>query len=172
DRVVENASRYGIPIHKPYFQLSEEQKSLLWEGTPHFTGINDFFRELEGKKYKIQYRVLLSRFMGKTTCPTCRGGRLRREATFVKVNGYTIQELVEMPVADLAEVFNNLELTEHEVGVAKRILIELKNRLNYLVNVGLGYLTLNRLSSSLSGGESQRINLATSLGSSLVASLY
>ena len=172
DRVVENASRYGIPIHKPYFQLSEEQKSLLWEGTSHFTGINDFFRELEGKKYKIQYRVLLSRFMGKTTCPTCRGGRLRREATFVKVNGYTIQELVEMPVADLAEVFNNLELTEHEVGVAKRILIELKNRLNYLVNVGLGYLTLNRLSSSLSGGESQRINLATSLGSSLVGSLY
>ncbi len=172
DRVIEHAAEYDFPIHKPYYQLSDEQKCILWEGTPKFSGINDFFQELESKKYKIQYRVLLSRYMGKTVCPLCKGSRLRPEAMYVKVSNYTIQQLVNTPIADLIIIFKELNLDEHDAGVAKRILIEINNRLDYMSNVGLGYLTLNRLSATLSGGESQRINLATSLGSSLVGSLY
>ena len=172
DRVIEHASTYNLPIHTPYYKLTDEQKAILWNGTKHFTGINDFFKELEEKRYKIQYRVMLSRYMGKTTCPVCKGGRLRQEASYVKVAGYTIQELVSMQVEELYEFFMNIDMDEHDAIVAKRLLTEIRNRLGYMVNVGLGYLTLNRLSSSLSGGESQRINLATSLGSSLVGSLY
>lgn len=172
DRVIEHASKYDFPIHKPYYQLSEEQKKILWEGTRHFMGIYAFFRELEEKKYKIQYRVLLSRYMGKTICPACKGSRLRPEASYVKVSNYSIQQMVNIPIAELSEIFKNLNLDEHDTGVAKRILTEINNRLDYMNNVGLGYLTLNRLSATLSGGESQRINLATSLGSSLVGSLY
>lgn len=172
DRVIEYASAYNLPIHTPYYKLSEEQKVLLWNGTRHFKGIYDFFAELEEKRYKIQYRVLLSRYMGKTTCPVCKGGRLRPEALYVKVAGYTIQELVNIQIEELYEFFMNIELDEHDATVAKRLLTEIRNRLGYMVNVGLGYLTLNRLSATLSGGESQRINLATSLGSSLVGSLY
>lgn len=172
DRVIEYASAYNLPIHTPYYKLTEEQKALLWNGTRHFKGIYDFFTELEEKRYKIQYRVLLSRYMGKTTCPVCKGGRLRPEASYVKVAGYTIQELVNIQIEELYEFFMNIELDEHDATVAKRLLTEIRNRLGYMVNVGLGYLTLNRLSATLSGGESQRINLATSLGSSLVGSLY
>jgi len=172
DKVIEYASAYNLPIHTPYYKLSDEQKALLWNGTRHFKGIYDFFTELEEKRYKIQYRVLLSRYMGKTTCPVCKGGRLRPEASYVKVAGYTIQELVNIQIEELYEFFMNIELDEHDVTVAKRLLTEIRNRLGYMVNVGLGYLTLNRLSATLSGGESQRINLATSLGSSLVGSLY
>ncbi|MBC7124508.1 MAG: excinuclease ABC subunit UvrA [Bacteroidales bacterium] len=172
DRVIEYASAYNLPIHTPYYKLTEEQKTLLWNGTRHFKGIFDFFAELEEKRYKIQYRVLLSRYMGKTTCPVCKGGRLRPEASYVKVAGYTIQELVNIQIEELYEFFMNIELDEHDATVAKRLLTEIRNRLGYMVNVGLGYLTLNRLSATLSGGESQRINLATSLGSSLVGSLY
>lgn len=172
DRVIEYATAYNLPIHTPYYKLTEDQKALLWNGTRHFRGINDFFKELEEKRYKIQYRVLLSRYMGKTTCPVCKGGRLRPEASYVKVAGFTIQEMVNMQVEELNEFFLNIELDEHDAIVAKRLLTEIRNRLGYMVKVGLGYLTLNRLSSTLSGGESQRINLATSLGSSLVGSLY
>ncbi|QKG80491.1 excinuclease ABC subunit UvrA [Tenuifilum thalassicum] len=172
DWLIEHASKYNIPIHTPYYKLTEEQKQALWNGTRHFTGINDFFKELEEKRYKIQYRVMLSRYMGKTTCPVCKGGRLRPEASYVKVTGYTIHDMVNMQVEDLHRFFQNIELDEHDSQVAKRLLTEIRNRLSFLVNVGLGYLTLNRLSSTLSGGESQRINLATSLGSSLVGSLY
>ena len=172
DKVIEHASKYDFPIHKPYYQLSEEQKRTLWDGTRHFTGINGFFRELEEKRYKIQYRVLLSRYMGKTVCPACKGSRLRPEASYVKVSNYTIQQMVNIPISELSEIFKELNLDEHDAGVAKRILTEINNRLDYMNNVGLGYLTLNRLSATLSGGESQRINLATSLGSSLVGSLY
>ncbi|BDX36741.1 UvrABC system protein A [Tenuifilaceae bacterium CYCD] len=172
DRVIEHASKYDFPIHKPYYQLSEEQKKILWEGTRHFMGIYAFFRELEEKKYKIQYRVLLSRYMGKTICPACKGSRLRPEASYVKVSNYSIQQMVNIPIAELSEIFKDLNLDEHDTGVVKRILTEINNRLDYMNNVGLGYLTLNRLSATLSGGESQRINLATSLGSNLVGSLY
>ena len=172
DKVIEHAAKYDFPIHKPYYQLSEEQKRILWDGTRHFTGINGFFRELEEKRYKIQYRVLLSRYMGKTVCPACKGSRLRPEASYVKVSNYTIQQMVNIPISELSEIFKELNLDEHDAGVAKRILTEINNRVDYMNNVGLGYLTLNRLSATLSGGESQRINLATSLGSSLVGSLY
>jgi len=172
DQVIKYAEKYAFPIHKPYYQLSEQQKQILWDGTKDFDGIYKFFRHLEEKKYKIQYRVMLSRYMGKTICPECKGGRLKKEATYVKVNGFTIHDLVNKPVSELITIFDTFKLNEHDSKIAKRILIELKNRLNYLGNVGLGYLTLNRLSISLSGGESQRINLSTSLGSSLVGSLY
>lgn len=172
DKLIESASKYKIPIHKPYYELTSEQKNLIWDGTRDFTGINGFFSELEQKRYKIQYRVLLSRYTGKTTCPVCKGTRLRVEASYIKVSGHTIQDMVNTPVNKLKEIFDTISLNEHDEHVAKRILTEIRNRLSYLVNVGLGYLTLNRLSSTLSGGESQRINLATSLGSSLVGSLY
>jgi excinuclease ABC subunit A len=170
--LVNKAYKFDFPIHKPLFELTEEQKDLLWKGNSYFTGLNDFFEELEAKSYKIQNRVLLSRYRGKTKCPTCRGKRLRQEANYVKVNNKTISELVDLPIKKLQIFFNELQLNEYDAQVAKRLLIEIKNRLVFLSNVGLDYLTLNRNSSTLSGGESQRINLATSLGSSLVGSMY
>ena len=172
EKLVLQAAKFDFPIHKPYYQLSADQKSLLWTGNRFFKGLDAFFRYLEEKKYKIQYRVMLSRYRGKTTCPACQGTRLKKEASYVKVNKRPIQELVIMPVNDLYEFFKNIRLSKHEKEIAGRILKEIHNRLGYLVQVGLGYLTMNRLSSTLSGGESQRINLATSLGSSLVGSMY
>lgn len=167
-----NAKKYGISIHKPWFQLTNEQKQLIWEGTQDFEGIYDFFNRLEAKAYKIQNRVLLSRYRGKTKCPVCHGKRLKEEATFVKVGHKNITELVDMPIDELTGFFKNLTLSKYEKEVAKRLLIEINTRLSFLNDVGLGYLTLNRNSNTLSGGESQRINLATSLGSSLIGSMY
>jgi len=172
NRLVYNASKFDFPIHKPFLELTEEQKQLLWTGNKYFWGLNTFFEHLEEQKYKIQYRVMLSRYRGKTTCPDCRGTRLKKEASYVKVNNKSLQDLVLMPIDELQIFFSKLQLTDFEKDVSKRILIEINNRIDFLMNVGLGYLTLNRLSSTLSGGESQRINLATSLGSSLVGSLY
>lgn len=166
------ASRYGFPIHRPYADLTASEKKLLWEGNSQFGGIRGFFRWVERQQAKIQYRVMLARFRGKTTCPTCDGARLRPEAQYVKIAGKNIGDLVKMPVKDLSAWFDSLLLDEKEALVAKRILSEIKSRLSFLMQVGLGYLTLDRLSNTLSGGESQRINLATSLGSSLVGSLY
>lgn len=172
DQLVNNAYKFDFPIHKPYFELTQEQKALVWEGNALFTGLNDFFKELEEKNYKIQNRVLLSRYRGKTKCPTCKGKRLRIEASYVKVSDKTVSELVDLPIKHLITFFKDLVLNEYDTKVAKRLLIEINNRLGFLSNVGLDYLTLNRNSASLSGGESQRINLATSLGSSLVGSMY
>jgi excinuclease ABC subunit A len=172
ERLILGAPGFDFPIHKPYFQLSAEQKKLLWTGNRYFYGINRFFEHLEEKKYKIQYRVLLSRYRGKTTCPECLGTRLRKEAGYVRINGRTIQELVAMPVSDLYTYFENISLDKQEMKIAERLLKEIDVRLRFLINVGLPYLTLERLSSTLSGGESQRINLATSLGSNLVGSMY
>ncbi len=172
DQLVRHASRFDFPIHKPYYDLTAEQKRLLWTGNSHFEGLNDFFRQVEEQTYKIQYRVMLSRYRGKTTCPECRGTRLKKEAAYVKVGGKSITDLVNLPVTDLQFFFRDLVLSETEHVVAERLLIEISNRIEFLCDVGLGYLTLNRLSSTLSGGESQRINLATSLGSSLVGSMY
>lgn len=172
DRLIASAYKFDFPIHKPFYQLSEAQKELLWTGNRYFHGLNDFFRMVEENTYKIQYRVMLSRYRGKTVCPDCQGTRLRRDANFVKVAGKSVTDMVLMPVSDLRNFFRTLPLDAHARNIAKRLLAEINNRLEYLDEVGLGYLTLNRLSSSLSGGESQRINLATSLGSSLVGSLY
>lgn len=172
DQLVNAAYKFDFPIHKPFFQLSVTQKELLWKGNSYFVGLNAFFRELEEKNYKIQNRVLLSRYRGKTKCPECKGKRLRLEANYVQVGGKTIAELVDLPIRKLVPFFEELHLSDHDFAVAKRLLIEIKNRLHFLKNVGLDYLTLNRNSASLSGGESQRINLATSLGSSLVGSMY
>lgn len=166
------ASKYDFPIHKPYIQLTEKQKELLWHGNSEFGGIDGFFKYIESKIYNIQYRVLLARYRGKTICPDCNGSRLRKDAEYVKISGKSITDIVRMTVNDLIIWFNDLGLSEQDTMIANRILTEIKNRLNFLNNVGLGYLTLDRLSSTLSGGESQRINLATSLGSSLVGSLY
>ena len=172
EMVIRGAEKAGFPIFTPYIDLTEEQRRMLWEGTPYFEGINAFFKMVQENQYKIQYRVMMARYRGKTTCPTCHGTRLKPEANYVKVGGRSISELVEMPVTELKQFFGKLKLTPHEAEVAKRILTEINNRLQFLLDVGLGYLTMNRLSNSLSGGESQRINLATSLGSSLVGSLY
>lgn len=172
DQLVNNAYKFDFPIHKPYFQLSEAQKQLVWTGNKYFTGLDDFFQELEEKNYKIQNRVMLSRYRGKTKCPTCKGKRLRVETNYIKVGNKTVSELVDLPIKNLIPFFAGLELSEYDQKVAKRLLIEINNRLRFLDEVGLNYLTLNRNSSSLSGGESQRINLATSLGSSLVGSMY
>ncbi|MBN1158651.1 MAG: excinuclease ABC subunit UvrA [Bacteroidales bacterium] len=172
ERLIYQADRFGFPIHRPYRDLTPEQKQLLWKGNRYFKGIDIFFRYLEQKKYKIQYRVMLARYRGKTTCPECKGARLRKEVAYVRINGISIQDLVLMPVSRLLDFFRNLKLTRHEQEIAGRILTEIQGRLQYLSDVGLGYLTLNRLSSTLSGGESQRINLATTLGSNLVGSLY
>lgn len=172
DQLVNNAYKFDFPIHKPYFELTDEQKLLIWEGNKHFVGLNDFFKELEEKNYKIQNRVMLSRYRGKTKCQACKGKRLRPEAAYVKIGGKTITDLVTLPIKNLREFFIDLKLNEYEQTVAKRLLIEINNRLQFLSEVGLDYLTLNRNSNSLSGGESQRINLATSLGSSLVGSMY
>ncbi len=172
DQLVNNAYKFDFPIHKPYFELTDEQKDLLWKGNKYFTGLHDFFAELESKNYKIQNRVMLSRYRGKTKCHACKGRRLKPEANYVKVGGKTISELVDMPIRRLRDFFLGLKLSEYDARVAKRLLIEINNRLGFLSDVGLDYLTLNRNSASLSGGESQRINLATSLGSSLVGSMY
>ncbi len=172
DQLVNQSHHFKFPIHKPYFELSEAQKQLLWDGNNYFEGLTSFFGELESKAYKIQNRVMLSRYRGKTTCDTCYGKRLRIEADYVKINNVTLSDLVEMPLDKLTAFFKNLKLNEHDAHVAKRLLKEINNRLGFLTNVGLDYLTLNRKSNSLSGGESQRINLATSLGSSLVGSMY
>ncbi|MDE6490993.1 MAG: excinuclease ABC subunit UvrA, partial [Muribaculaceae bacterium] len=166
------APTVGFPIHRPYCDLTDAEKSILWHGCHGFKGIDGFFRMVEENLYKIQYRVMLARYRGKTVCPECNGGRLRKEASYVKVGGHSIMELVSMPVDRLMEWFDALTLDDHDAIVAKRLLVEIRNRLGFLSEVGLGYLTLDRLSSTLSGGESQRINLATSLGSSLVGSLY
>lgn len=172
DQLVNSAYKFDFPIHKPWFQLTETQKQLVWDGNKYFEGLNSFFSFLESKSYKIQNRVMLSRYRGKTKCATCKGKRLRPEAGYVKINGTAIQELVELPLDKAANFFKNLQLSEYDEKVAKRLLLEINNRLKFLQDVGLGYLTLNRKSNTLSGGESQRINLATSLGSSLVGSMY
>ena len=172
DQLVNNSHKFDFPIHKPYFQLTESQKELIWKGNEYFQGLNSFFEELEAKAYKIQNRVMLSRYRGKTRCTLCHGKRLRSEANYIKVGGSTITDLVEMPLNKLANFFNQLELSDYDAKISERLLKEITNRLSFLSNVGLNYLTLNRRSNTLSGGESQRINLATSLGSSLVGSMY
>lgn len=172
DQLVNHAYKFDFPIHKPYFELSEDQKQLVWDGNKYFTGLHAFFQELEEKNYKIQNRVMLSRYRGKTKCQTCKGKRLRPETNYITVGGKTISELVDIPVKHLITFFASLSLSEYDQKVAKRLLIEISNRLRFLDEVGLNYLTLNRNSATLSGGESQRINLATSLGSSLVGSMY
>ena len=172
DQLVNAAYKFDFPIHKPFFELTEEQKQLIWQGNSYFTGLHEFFTELEEKNYKIQNRVMLSRYRGKTKCPVCKGKRLRQEANYIKIADQTLSDLVDLPIVNLMAFFKNLTLNEYDAKVAKRLLIEINNRLDFLSNVGLSYLTLNRNSNSLSGGESQRINLATSLGSSLVGSMY
>ena len=171
-KMVDNALKFDFPIHRSYSDLTEQQKELLWTGNKHFKGLNAFFKDLEEHAYKIQYRVMLSRYRGKTDCPECHGTRLRKDAAYVKINSRSIQDVVLLPVEKAMVFFQNLTLTETEAKIAKRLLLEINNRLTFLYEVGLPYLTLNRLSNSLSGGESQRINLATSLGSSLVGSIY
>ena len=172
DQLVNSAYKFDFPIHKPWFELSEEQKQLVWEGNEHFIGIHKFFEQLEEKSYKIQNRVMLSRYRGKTRCSICKGKRLRKEADYVKVGGKSISDLIELPINQLMPFFEELQLSEHDSAVSKRLLKEITTRLDFLDKVGLSYLTLNRKSNTLSGGESQRINLATSLGSSLVGSMY
>ncbi len=170
--LVKSSLKFDFPIHRAYMDLTNEQKELLWTGNKYFTGLNQFFEELEAQTYKIQYRVMLSRYRGKTDYPDCRGTRLRKDATYVKVGGKSITDIVLMPLEEALEFFNTLPLVGNEQVIAKRLLAEINNRLQFLCDVGLSYLTLNRLSNTLSGGESQRINLATSLGSSLVGSIY
>ncbi|WP_321335380.1 excinuclease ABC subunit UvrA [uncultured Bacteroides sp.] len=172
DALIHNAQKFDFPIFIPYYELTDEQRQVLWDGNKYFQGINDFFRMLEENQYKIQYRVMLARYRGKTICPICHGTRLKPEAGYVRVGGKSISELVDLSIIDLKEFFDSLKLDKHDVNVSRRILTEIDSRTRFLIEVGLGYLTLNRLSNSLSGGESQRINLATSLGSSLVGSLY
>lgn len=171
-QLVLNAHRFDFPIHKPVAELSEAQIQLLWTGNQWFEGLDDFFRQVEEQTYKIQYRVMLSRYRGRTICPECKGTRLRKDASWVKVGGLSITEVVLMQISDALIFFKKLKLNKHDQAIAERMLVEIRNRLQFLEDVGLGYLTLNRLSNSLSGGESQRINLATSLGSSLVGSMY
>ena len=180
DEFCRRAAKDNFPIFEPYYNLTQKQKDMLWHGLPsdkerdehERVSIDDFFQMVKENQYKIQYRVLMSRYRGKTTCPDCHGTRLKPESNYVKINGMSITDLVEMPIANLYQWFLNLQLSEQEEMIAKRLLTEIRNRLEFIVNVGLGYLTLNRQSSTLSGGESQRINLTTSLGSSLVGSLY
>jgi excinuclease ABC subunit A len=170
--LIEVAYKFNIPIHKPWFELSEEQKELVWNGNKSFYGIHHLFTVLEEKSYKIQNRVMLSRYRGKTKCTSCNGKRLRHETNFVKINEKTISDLVTLPLDELSDFFKNIQLDKYETKIGKRLLAEINNRLQFLTNVGLSYLTINRTSNTLSGGESQRINLATSLGSSLVGSMY
>ena len=177
---IRRAATDKFPIFEPYYKLSQKHKDWLWHGLPSDksrdkydrVSIDDFFQMLKENQYKIQYRVMLSRFRGKTICPGCHGTRLKKEAGYVKIAGRSITDLVQMPIVTLKEWFANLQLPEHDAAIAKRLLTEINNRLQFIIDVGLGYLTLNRLSNTLSGGESQRINLTTSLGSSLVGSLY
>lgn len=173
EALIYNAAQFDFPIHTPFYALTPEQKQLLWIGNEFFRGLNDFFHELETHQYsKIQYRVMLARYRGKTLCPTCNGYRLRREANYILINGRSIEQLCAMPITELADWFAHIHLSEMEQQTAELLLVEIRNRLQFMQDVGLGYLTLNRMSSTLSGGESQRINLAKSLGSSLVGSLY
>jgi len=172
EQLIANAYRFDFPVHKPYYQLTDEQKELLWSGNQYFEGIHAFFKFVEEQTYKIQYRVMLSRYRGKTICPECKGTRLRSDANYVQVDGKTIFEIVQMQLNTAIAYFENIKLDEHDKKIADRLLTEITNRIKFLNEVGLGYLTMNRLSNSLSGGESQRINLATSLGSSLVGSMY
>lgn len=171
-KLVYNAEKFNFPIHKPIIDLSPKQFELLWTGNQHFKGLNSFFEYLEGNKYKIQYRVMLARYRGKTTCPECKGKRLKKEAGYVKIADYSMHDFVDISVIKLKKLFSEIRINKYEKEIANRLLIEIRNRLEYLCDVGLGYLSLNRLSASLSGGESQRINLSTTLGSSLVGSLY
>lgn len=172
DQLVNSAEKFSFPVHKPYFQLTREQRLLLWSGNEHFTGLNEFFKILDQNKYKIQYRIMKSRYTGKSVCPSCGGARLRKEALYVKVGGKNISDLLEISIGELKEFFNELKLDDYDAKIAGRALVELNNRLQYIDSVGLSYLTLNRPSNTLSGGESQRINLVSSLGSNLVGSLY
>ena len=171
-QLIENAYKFDFPIHKPYYQLSEKDISILWEGNSYFTGLHNFFKKIEAKNYKIQNRVLLSRYRGKTTCDECNGSRLRKETNNVKVGGMTLAKLLHLPIDELGVFFNQLKLDKYETNVSHRILDEIKSRIKFIQDVGLGYLNLNRKANTLSGGESQRINLATSLGSALVGSMY
>lgn len=172
DQLILNSDKFNFPIHTPYYDLTNDQKRVLWTGNEYFEGLNQFFKFIEEQSYKIQYRVMLSRYRGKTICPECEGTRLKKEASYIKIGGKAISELVIQPVDQLSSFFKKLKLSDHDKTVSDRLLIEINNRIEFLCDVGLGYLTLNRLSASLSGGESQRINLATSLGSSLVGSMY
>ena len=172
DQLIKNSHKFDFPVHKPYFQLTQDQKDLIWNGNQYFEGLNQFFEFLESKAYKIQNRVMLSRYRGKTRCTLCKGKRLRPETEYVKIAEHSITDLVEKPIDKVREFFSTLELNEYDAQIGKRLLTEISNRLQFLSNVGLDYLTLNRKSNTLSGGESQRINLATSLGSSLVGSMY
>lgn len=172
DKLIMHAYKFDFPIHKPFGELTKAQKELVWTGNKYFSGLNDFFKDIESQSYKIQYRVMLSRYRGKTTCPDCRGTRLRKDANYVKFADKSISDIVLMQVKDAFKFFTEIKLTEEEKKLTKRLLTEITNRFRFLSDVGLGYLTMNRLSSTLSGGESQRINLATSLGSSLVGSMY
>lgn len=172
DKLIATAGKFDFPIHRPFSELTEAQQQLLWTGNKYFAGLDAFFKDLEEQTYKIQYRVMLSRYRGKTSCPDCKGSRLRKDAAYVKINGKSIIDIVLMPLSKILDFFSNLELSSNDEKIAKRLLAEVSSRVLYLNNVGLGYLTLNRLSNTLSGGESQRINLATSLGSSLVGSVY
>ena len=172
DLLVNNGHLFNFPIHKPYYELETTEKELIWNGNEYFVGLDDFFHELESKSYKVQNRVMLSRYRGKTKCNSCNGKRLRKEANFVKINNKSISELVELPIYQLKNFFDKLTLNDFQIDISKRLVTEIRNRIKYLSDVGLGYLTLNRKSNTLSGGESQRINLSTSLGSSLVGSMY
>jgi len=172
DELVKHAYKFNFPIHRPFFELNDYEKELLWKGNKFFKGLNAFFKHIEEQTYKIQYRVMLARYRGKTVCPECMGSRLRKDANYVRVGGKSITDVVLMQVKDSLRHFDDLALDDHDTAVAKRLLTEIRNRLRFMTDVGLGYLTLNRLSNTLSGGESQRINLATSLGSSLVGSMY
>jgi excinuclease ABC subunit A len=170
--LLKNGIRFDFPIHRSYKDLTPEQQQLLWTGNKYFQGLDAFFADIESQVHKVQYRVMLSRYRGRTDCPDCRGSRLRKDASYVKIGSASIVDLVLMPISDLANFFKNLELPDYQKAVSKRILIEINSRLEFMERVGLGYLTLNRLTSSLSGGEFQRIKLATSLGSALVGSMY
>lgn len=172
NKLINNAYLFDFPIHKPYFELTKDQQEILWKGNSYFTGIHDFFKRIEKKNYKIQNRVLLSRYRGKTSCTQCGGTRLKEEASFIKIEGKNIGDLLQISLDALADFFQKLKLNAHDRQIAERLLIEINSRLKFVQEVGLGYLTLNRRSNSLSGGESQRIQLATSLGSSLVGSMY
>jgi len=172
DELIKHALKFDFPIHRQYNQLTPQEQQLLWTGNKYFRGLDEFFREMEAQTYKIQYRVMLSRYRGKTTCPECKGSRLRQDAAYVKINDHSITDIVLMSLDKAATFFSTLSLNDNDAKIGKRLLMEITNRLNFLNDVGLSYLTLNRLSNTLSGGESQRINLATSLGSSLVGSVY
>ncbi len=172
EKLIRSATKFDFPIHKPINQLSQKQRDLLWEGNAYFWGLNEFFKMLEENAYKIQYRVLLARYRGRTACPECNGTRIRQDANYVKINSKSIGDLLVMPIEDLAQFFDTIQFTEYEQKLANRLLIEIKNRLQYMLDLGLGYLNLNRRSNTLSGGETQRINLTRTLGSNLTSSLY